>query len=141
MKRILHPSLTLGARKPYLSQRNSTLSRLDMVMHTHVGGLPWRPNFGCDLTGLVGEPATPSRINEARTAVSSAISRWLPEANVNECQIQLVANEGSSATYREVGIPVAESALVSMGTEARLELKIDLEIEDELIEIGTELDV
>ncbi len=141
MKKILHPSLTLGARKPYLSQRNSTLSRLDMVMHTQVGGLPWRPEFGCDLTGLVGEPATPSRINEARSAVSNAINNWLPDAFVNDCQIQLIANEGSSATYRDVAIPVAESALVSMGTEARLELKIDLEIEDELIEIGTELDV
>ena len=140
MKKILHPSLTLGARKPYMSNRNSTLARLDMVMHTQVGGIPWRPGFGCDLTGLIGQPATPSRINEARSAVSSAINNWLPEAYVNECQIQLVSNEGQSATYRDVSIPVAESALVSMGTEARLELKIDLEIEDELIEIGTELD-
>ena len=141
MRKILHPSLTLGARKPYLSKRQATLSRLDMVMHTRAGDLPWRPEFGCDVTGLVGEPATPDRISDTRAAVSTAIQQWLPEVIVNNCDVQLVTTEGSASSHREVGIPVAESALVAMGTEARLELKIDLEVEDELIEIGTELDV
>ena len=141
MRKSLHPSLTLGARKPYLDTRQSTLSRLDMILHTQEGDIPWRPRFGCDLTSLVGEPATPARISKTRSAVSGAIRRWLPDAIVNECQVNLVANEGRAATHREAGIPVAESALVSMGTEARLELKLDLEIEDQLLEIGTELDM
>ena len=141
MRKILHPSLTLGARKPYLSQRRSTLARLDLVMHTQMGDIPWRTSFGCDLTDLIGEPATPSRINEARASVSGAIRRWLPDANVNGCQIQLVSTEGTASTYRDAAIPVAESALVAMGTEARLELKIDLEIDDQEIEVGTELDI
>jgi phage baseplate assembly protein W len=141
MRKTLHPSLTLGARKPYLSERQTSLSRLGMIMHTKVGDIPWRPEFGCDLTGLVGEPATPSRINETRAAVSGAIRRWLPDVIINECEVHLISSEGTASKYRESGIPIAESALVAMGTEARLELKIDLEIEDQQIELGTELDI
>ena len=48
---------------------------------------------------------------------------------------------GYANTYRDVSIPVAESILVAMGTEAGLELKIDLEIEEELLEVGTEFDL
>ncbi len=141
MRKSLHPSLTLGARKPYLSNRQTSLSRLSMILHTNVGDIPWRPGFGCDITSLVGEPATPSRIENTRNTVSRAIRRWLPDATVKECEVYLVSIEGNSSTHREVGVPVAESALVAMGTEARLELKLDLEIEDEQIELGTELNV
>ena len=42
-------------------------------------------------------------------------------------------------TSSEALIPVVESALVSMGTEARLELKLDLGIDDEELEVGTEI--
>ena len=70
MKRILHPSLTLGARQPMLSKRESTLARLDMVLHSRVGDIPWRPEFGCDVTGLIGEPATPS--NSTNDSVGGA---------------------------------------------------------------------
>ena len=141
MKKILHPSLTLGARKPYLSQRESALARLDMILHTRQGDLPWKSQFGCDVTGLVGEPATPDKLNETKAIVENTIQRWLPDANVKECQVQLVSLGGYANTYRDVSIPVAESALVAMGTEAGLELKIDLEIEEEILEVGTEFDL
>jgi hypothetical protein len=44
-------------------------------------------------------------------------------------------------THREANIPTAESALVSSGTDARLELKLDIEVEDELLELGSEIDL
>ena len=141
MKKILHPSLTLGARKPYLSSRESALARLDMILHTREGDIPWKPTFGCDVAGLVGEPATPSNVNRTRSIVEGAISDWLPDVTINQCQIQLVNLGGYANTYRDVSIPVAESALVAMGTEAGLELKIDLEVEEELLEVGTEFDL
>lgn len=141
MKKILHPSLTLGARKPFLSGRETSLARLDMILQTRQGDIPWRPEFGCDVTRLVGEPATPDKVNETRSIVENTIQRWLPDADVKECQVQLVSLGGYANTYRDVSIPVAESALVAMGTEAGLELKIDLEIEEELLEVGTEFDL
>ena len=141
MKKILHPSLTLGARRPYLSQRETALARLDMVLHTRQGDVPWKPRFGCDVTRLVGEPATPDKINETKGVVRGAIRRWLPDVEIKECQVQLVNLGGYANTYRDASIPVAESALVAMGTEAGLELKIDLEVEEELLEVGTEFDL
>lgn len=141
MKKILHPSLTLGARKPFLSQRESSLARLDMILQTRQGDVPWNPNFGCDVTGLIGEPATRDKINETKAIVQNTIQRWLPDATVNECQVQLVSLGGYANTYRDVTIPVAESALVAMGTEAGLELKIDLEFDEEILEVGTEFDL
>jgi|GEM_PF-2193957 len=141
MKRILHPSLTLGARKPFLSQRESTLARLDMVLHSRVGDIPWRPDFGCDVTGLIGEPATPSKIQETRALVERTIHEWLPDVMVNDCEIQLIHAGGVANTHREAGIPVAESALVAMGTESNLELRLDLEVENEVLEIGTDFDI
>jgi phage baseplate assembly protein W len=141
MKRILHPSLTLGARKPFLSQRESTLARLDMVLHSRVGDIPWRPDFGCDVTGLIGEPATPSKIQETSSLVERTIHKWLPDVMVNDCEIQLIHAGGVANTHREAGIPVAESALVAMGTESNLELRLDLEVENEVLEIGTDFDI
>ena len=141
MKKILHPSLTLGSRKPFLSQRESALARLDMILQTREGDVPWSPRFGCDVTGLIGEPATPDKINETRAIVENTIQRWLPGATVNKCQVQLVSLGGYANTYRDVSIPVAESALVAMGTEAGLELKIDLEFDQEILEVGTAFDL
>lgn len=141
MKRILHPSLTLGARQPLLSQRESTLARLDMVLHSRVGDIPWRPEFGCDVTGLIGEPATPSRVQQTRALVEQTIQEWLPDVTVNDCSVQLVHAGGVANTHREAGIPVAESALVAMGTESNLELKLDIEVENEVMEVGTDFDI
>ena len=141
MRKILHPSLTLGARKPYLSSRDSSLARLDMILHTREGDIPWRTEFGCDVTGLVGEPATPDKVNETRSIVENAIYTWLPDVHVRECDVQLVNLGGYANSYRDVSIPVAESALVAMGTEVGLELKVDLEIEEEFLEVGTEFDL
>ena len=58
MKKILHPSLTLGARRPFLRKTEGNLARIDMILHTNIGDLPRNPDFGCDLTSLVGEAAS-----------------------------------------------------------------------------------
>ena len=105
-----------------------------MVLHSRVGDIPWRPDFGCDVTGLVGEPATPSQVQQTTALVERTIQEWLPDVTVNDCSVQLVHSGGVANTHREAGIPVAESALVAMGTESNLELKIDLEVENEVLE-------
>lgn len=139
MKKILHPSLTLGARRPFLKKTEGNLARIDMILHTNIGDLPWNPEFGCDLTSLVGEAATPERIDHTESEVRRSIATYLPDVNIKECIVQLHSSGVSSIHHREALIPVAESALVSMGTEARLELKLDLELDDEVLEIGTEI--
>ncbi len=139
MRKILHPSLTLGSRRPFLNKTQGNLARIDMILQTNIGDLPWNPEFGCDLTSLVGEAATPERIDHTESEVRRSIATYLPEVDINDCSVQLQSEGFSSSTHREALIPVAESALVSMGTEARLELKLDLQIDDEDLEIGTEI--
>ena len=73
------------------------------------------------MTGLIGEPATPSRIQQTSALVERAVQQWLPDVTVNDCSVQLVHSGGVANTHREVGIPVAESALVAMGTESNLD--------------------
>ena len=140
-KKILHPSLTLGARKPYLDRTSETLTRIDIILNTKAGDLPWRPNFGCDLTSLIGEPASPEQVERTRADVQGALSSWLPNAYVRNCEAQLVTGEGQVVHYREPNLPVAEFALVSQGTNARLELKLDIEVEDEVLELGSEIEI
>ena len=141
MKKIMHASLTLGARKPYLTRTEESLTRIDMILKSRPGQLPWNPDFGCDLTNLVGESATEERISYTRDQVEFALKEWLPSATVHNCDVHLVTGEGQVVSYRDHTVPVAESALVALGTDARLELKLDIEVENEMIELGSELDL
>ena len=140
-KRILHPSLTLGSRKPYLDKTSETLTRIDIILNTRPGDLPWDEQFGCDLTALVGETATPSKVQATRSEVEKALSKWLPNGKVKDCQVNLVTAQGKVISHHEANIPVAEAALVSHGTDAHLELKLDIEVENEVLELGSEIDI
>ena len=129
MKRILHPSLTLGARKPFLRLDESLVERIQLVLETRPGQLPWKPTFGCDLTSFIGEAATPQRIKEARWRGESAVRQWLPGMDLKDCRVNAVTNLGTVGAHRERQIPTAESALVALGTEARLEVELDIQTE------------
>ena len=141
MKKMMHPSLTLGARRPFLTSTEQALHRMDIVLHTAVGDLPWRPGFGCDLTSLVGETATQERIDLTESEIRRALSSHIPNAKINACKVELVTGLGDASTHREALVPIAESALVSIGTEAHLEMKVDIEIEEEDFEVGAQLDL
>ena len=141
MKKLMHPSLTLGARKPYLTRTEESITRIDMILKTRPGQLPWNPDFGCDLNNLIGESATEERISATKDQVELSLRKWLPSANILDCDVHLVTGEGQVVTYRDSTVPVAESALVALGTDARLELRLDVEVEDEIIELGSELEM
>ena len=127
MELFFDPSLPLGRRSPYLDSEQALASRIRTVLETRPGRIPWRPTFGCDLSGLVGQPATVQRLNEARWRVEEALRRWIPEANVIRCQVRVVnyTDPGTLRGYHHV--PLAESALLSLGIEAGLEVLIDVE--------------
>lgn len=129
MKKILHPSLSLGSHRPFVSMEETVLSRIQIVLETRPGRLPWDPEFGCELESLLGKPATPRRVSEARWRVEGAMRRWLPEMDLKDCRINPVTNLGTVSAHRERQIPTAESALVALGTEARLEIELDIETE------------
>jgi phage baseplate assembly protein W len=129
MKRILHPSLTLGTRKPYMDGPDGLVQRIQIVLETRPGQLPWSQEFGCDLTTFLGEAATPQRVNEARWKLEASMRKWLPGVDMKDCRVNVVTDIGTVSSHRERQIPTAESALVALGTEARLEVELDIETE------------
>lgn len=126
---IFDPALTLGERRPFLAGEDALASRIQMVLETRPGDVPWRPQFGCDLSSLVGQPATTQRVNEARWRVEEAVRRWIPEATLVRCDVRVVVFDHGARTRHPRTVPLAESALLSLGTEAALEVELDVETE------------
>jgi len=124
---ILHPALPLGIGDSRLDEDSSSIERIQMVLGTRKGTIPWRPEFGCEIDRLVGEPATQSRIDQARRGVRRAMTEWLPDITVKDCTVQLVQSDGPTGGERYREIPLAESALLSLGTQVSLEVQMDVE--------------
>lgn len=127
MAEILDLALPLGVRDPYLRGDRAFAERIRMILETRPGALPWRPDFGCNLDDLVGQPATPQRVGEARWRVEHALRRWLPEVKIARCTVQVTRVESGSEAMRQQGVPIAESALLAFGTQAALEVLLDVE--------------
>lgn len=127
MTAIMHPSVPLGTSQAWTDGDAGFAERIRVILETRPGMLPWRPDFGCDLDRLVGQPATPQRINEARWRVEQAIRRWLPEVKLNQCVVSLVRVHEGSGAVRFRDVPIAEAALLSLGTQAALEIHLDVE--------------
>ena len=140
MKKILHPSLTLSAHRPYLNMEETIVNRIQLVLETRPGQLPWNPDFGCDLTYMLGETATQQRVSEAKFRVEAAVRSWLPEMELKDLRVNPVTNLGTVGTHRERQIPVAESARVVLGTEARLEVELDIETEAGMMSVEADIE-
>ena len=121
-------AVPLGGAQPLLAGSEALEARLRLLLGTRPGDLPWRPEFGCDLGGLLGQPATEARLQEARWRIEAAIRRWIPGIRVGTCRIR-VAPEGEIARDPR-GLSVAESALLRLGVQAAIELEIGVVFEE-----------
>lgn len=138
---IQHLSLTLGARKPYLNRLDSTMGRLAILLHTPQGHLPWEPKFGCDLDQSIGRPATDELQNQISSSVRHSVSRWIPDTKINRCDVILQNATLNVREHREPTIPLAESALAIMGTDVHAQVALEVEVDGEIIEMSTALDI
>ena len=138
---IQHLSLTLGARKPYLNRLDSTMGRLAILLHTPQGHLPWEPKFGCDLDQSIGRPATDELQNQISSSVRHSVSRWIPDTKINRCDVILQNATLNVREHREPTIPLAESALAIMGTDVHAQVALEVEVDGEIIETSTALDI
>lgn len=121
-------ALPLG-RPPRAASEEDTLAlRVQRLLETRPGTIPWEPDFGCALDDLVGAAATGIRLNEARWRVHQALARWLPDLRVARCEVRAVRLEGwTGADQRPREIPLAEAAMLSLGVQAAIEVDLDLE--------------
>jgi phage baseplate assembly protein W len=117
-------AVPLVRRGPAASRAERLEARLRLVLETRPGRLPWRPDFGCDLAALVGEPATPQNLGRAKYQVDQALARWLPDVRVVRCEVAL---RPILASVAPTGAPVGEGALLSLGTQAVLHVHLDLD--------------
>lgn len=137
MRPLLDPAVPLGSRRPHIGGLAALEARLRLVLETRPGRLPWRPDFGCDLGALIGEPASPQNIARARFHVEQALMRWLPEVKVLRLDVrtrpvQIVSGSGS-------GAPPGEGALLSLGAQAVLAVELDVYTERGPLHLSTDV--
>lgn len=124
MYEIFNPVLPLGERHPYVSGDEALAVRVLTVLGTRPGQLPWRPAFGCALHEVVGRSITGAVLGQARYAIETSLRRWLPDVTIEALRLRIVpigAQPMSAPT-----VPLAESAVLSMGVQAALELELEL---------------
>jgi phage baseplate assembly protein W len=123
---MLRPSALLGAPRPWVSGEEELVERVRITLETRPGQLPWRPEFGCDLEGFTGQPATTGRLREVQWRIEQALARWLPEVTVDRCVVRVVPTAAPEPSRATSGALLAETALLGLGTQADLEVLLDL---------------
>lgn len=118
-------AMPLAARSRAPSAEEQVAARVRLVLETRPGTLPWAPELGCDLSSLVGRPATADTLTTVASLVRDAVRRGVPGVILQRCDVRLVTHLGA-APGRDRALPVAESALVPFSLEANLEVALDL---------------
>jgi len=124
-----------------LSPADHLAQRLQMVLNTKPGTIPWRPDFGCDLSSLVGLPATQQNLQTAQSRVESAIWSSLPDVELEECQVRLAGHAGRGDELDHPTIPLAEAALLRLGVQARLDVTLEVRIPEGPMTVSATVDL
>lgn len=121
------------------SAASELASRVRLVLETRPGQLPYLPEFGCDLEGLLGATASEPRLAEVKLRIVGALQRFVPGVRVRSCEVRSTPIGRAGASWRDHA-PIAEVALASAGISSRLEVHVVVETDDGPIEIETELE-
>ncbi len=133
MSRALKPALLLGVPAgaesvSFASAEERAASRIRAILETRPGQMPWRPDFGCALDDLVGKPATPGNIDAAKSAIRHSITKWAPDLMIRRLDVRAVPVEGLSGNLRLPTVPLGETALLSLGAQARMEVRLEVDV-------------
>lgn len=123
---IFDPSVPLGTKRPWIHAEDALATRVRMVLETSPGTLPWRPDFGCDLSDLVGFPATEDLLSHAKWRILTALRRWIPDATIDDVVVRVASAADSSFSRHEATVPLAETALLTLGVQAVLHVDIEM---------------
>jgi phage baseplate assembly protein W len=140
MSMIFHPSVPIGIPSPWMGEEDSMATRVRMVLETPKGHIPWRPEFGCDLDGLVGEAATSRLLTQAQARIEAALERWLPELTIDAVRVFAVPSSDHRNTMGHREVPIAEAALLTVGVQASLHVELELTGPDGPAVVSTTLD-
>ena len=130
MAHLLPPDARIGAAATRLQRGERTISRIRSVLETRPGTVPWRPLFGLDLSRVVGQALTDQQIDTVRTEVVNALSTWVPDIEILGVSVRAVTEMGADGGTRDRTIPLAEGALVRLGTQASLRVDLSLRTDE-----------
>ncbi|MED5373157.1 MAG: GPW/gp25 family protein [Myxococcota bacterium] len=136
----LQNSVPLGVLRPHQSEEEALVDRIRMVLQTRPGQIPWRPEFGCNLEGMLGAQASKASVVQARYEVQRALSRFLPDVEVAGVRVNAVPQSGSRDRFHLPEIPVAERALVGTGAAAVLQVDVDIQTDAGILTIQALVD-
>ncbi len=120
--------LALRIGSAHVVEADTRLSdQLRLVLETQPGTLPWRPDFGCDLDRFVGNPMTDSWKRDVEATVRRALERWVPAVRVRGIELRVLTSAGVRAAGSFRALPLAEASVVPYGSDAALEIQLDLE--------------
>lgn len=127
---LTRPEAVLGLggdpREGRLDRAEALTARVRMVLETRPGRLPWRPDFGCDLEGLAGQPATGATLQLARMRIEEALERWVPHVEIRRVDVRFATREGQGLGRSSAEVPPAEAALMKIGAQGWMDVRLDL---------------
>lgn len=142
MKPSLRASLPLdGLPGQELSPADHIAQQLKIVLNTRPGQIPWRPEFGCDLAGLVGQPATAANLSLARGRVQAALRSSLPDVSFDRIEVRLARSSVDGDALRHPTIPLAEGALLSLGVQVALEVLLEVRVPGGPVAVSATVDL
>lgn len=133
-RRLLSPGTSLLRSRPSDRMADAVIAqRIRSVLETRTGDIPWRPRFGCDLGRFVNQPLTPEALSGVRSEIRRAIQRQLSDVRVLDVKIQVLTPLGVHAARGLRQLPVAERALVQLGTHATLDVDLELSVDGRVV--------
>ena len=127
MEPIHDLAVPMGPSRTQVATLEQIAQRVQMVLDTRPGQLPWRSDFGCDLGATVGESITDASLAVIRWRIIDAVTRWVPEVKTVDLRLDLVRNEGMGVDSADRRIPIAEAALVRFGVQSSIQVRLELE--------------
>lgn len=120
-------AMPLDGLRSNLSPAELIAQQVQIVIGTRPGQVPWRPDFGCDLSSLVGQPASSKNVDRARSLIERALGEFLPDVELERLEVRAARiDDFQELAHRN--IPIVETALLSLGTQAHLEVLIEVRV-------------
>ncbi len=133
-RRLLTPSTSLLRPRPSAEMVDAVVAqRIRAVLETRPGDIPWRPRFGCNLGRFVDQPLTPEALSAVRSEIRRALTRHLPGVKVQDVNVNVLTGLGAVSLRGMRHLPVAERALVQLGTHATLDVDIEVAVEGRVV--------
>ena len=87
-----HPFKPDNGKLAWAEYQDSVKQSIQMILGTSKGERVARPDFGCDLNGLVFAPLAVETMTEARVMVEEALLRWEPRIDLDTVTVRPAAD-------------------------------------------------